>query len=127
MQKDQKNIQQNQEEASVTALQLAKANPSIMIEFTAEELRKSKIHVIGHSIAVDLINDKEWPTDVHLVSMRVGNKIIVDAVRAYTMVDIFDEYYHKVKELGGEITSIKNGYGRIKPKLYGKIGSQPSN
>ena len=42
------------------------------------------------------------------------------------MVDIFDEYYQKVKDLGGVIVSIENGYGRIKPKLFGKIDAVKS-
>ena len=36
-------------------------------------------------------------------------------------MDIFDEYYDKLKERGGLIKEIKSGFGKIKPKLYGKI------
>ena len=36
------------------------------------------------------------------------------------MVDIFDEYYDKLKGKG-EIVSIKSGYGRIRPILFGQI------
>ena len=46
-----------------------------------------------------------------------------DAVRAYTKVDIFDEYYDKLGK-DNPIHSIKSGYGRIKPKLYGKIKTE---
>ena len=46
-----------------------------------------------------------------------------DAVRAYTKVDIFDEYYDKLGK-DNPIHSIESGYGRIKPKLYGKIKGQ---
>ena len=36
------------------------------------------------------------------------------------MSDIFDEYYDKLGK-GNPIHSIKSGYGKIKPKQYGKI------
>ena len=39
------------------------------------------------------------------------------------MVDIFDEYYDKLGK-DNPIHSIESGYGRIKPKLYGKIQSE---
>ena len=44
----------------------------------------------------------------------------MDAVRAYTMVDIFDAYYTKLGK-SNPIHSIKSGYGQIRPNLYGKI------
>ena len=95
-----------------------------MIEFTPEELRTSKISIIGHNISLDLFNDKELPTDTHLLKYKVHNKIFVDAVRGYTKVDIFDEYYEKVKCLGGVILEIENGYGMVRPNLYGRIGKE---
>ena len=51
--------------------------------------------------------------------MLDGN-LLIDAVRAYTMVDIFDEYYDKLKGKG-EVLKIESGYGRIRPNLFGKI------
>ena len=50
----------------------------------------------------------------------MANEVIFDAVRAYAKVDIFDAYYDKLRTIG-EIKEIKSGYGKIKPKLYGKI------
>ena len=57
---------------------------------------------------------------MHIVHYSVGGDVYFDAVRSYTKVDIFDAYYDKLKDIG-TIHSIKSGYGRIKPKLYGKI------
>ena len=36
------------------------------------------------------------------------------------MVDIFDAYFDKLGDKG-RVTRIRNGYGKIKPKLFGKI------
>ena len=80
----------------------------------------SKIQVLLEHIDPTAIDDTEWPTDVHIVTFTQNGKEFHDAVRAYTMVDIFDEYYDKLKGTGN-VTSIKSGYGKIKPKLYGKI------
>ena len=82
--------------------------------------KNSKIQIVERNINLETFDDKELPSDVHLVSYTEDGKTIYDAVRAYTMVDIFDEYYDSLKGKG-EVTSIKSGYGRIKPKLYGKI------
>ena len=91
------------------------------IEFTAEQLKLMKCQVMDQEIVPDKFDDSELPTDVHIVEYMVGDEKFFDVVRAYTMVDIFDPYYDKLKGVDGHILSIKNGYGRIKPKLYGKI------
>ena len=84
----------------------------------------SSIQIYQESIDVDSFDDRELPTDIHLITFTPkGGKQQVDAVRAYTMVDIFDHYYDKMSG-EGEIHSIKSGFGRIKPKLYGKIKSE---
>ena len=82
----------------------------------------SKIQIVQTAIDKDNFDDKDLPTDVHLVEFTKDNGRQVDAVRAYTKVDIFDEYYDKLGK-DNPIHSIKSGYGRIKPKLYGKIKS----
>ena len=81
---------------------------------------KVKIQVVQQNIDPDNFEDKELPTDVHLVKYTMANEVIFDAVRAYAKVDIFDAYYDKLRTIG-EINEIKSGYGKIKPKLYGKI------
>ena len=81
---------------------------------------KIKIQIVQQEICPDKFDDRELPTDLHIVTYTVGGETYYDAVRAYTMVDIFDAYYDKIKDIGS-ITKIKSGLGRIKPKLYGKI------
>ena len=127
MPQNQSNIPLSPKAASATGLHLSKDKHEYMIEFTPEELRRSRIQVIAHNISIDHFDDRELPTDVHIVEFRIDNKIVHDAVRANSKSEIFDEYYFKVKELGGVITAIKHGYGRIKPRLYGKIGKEPKN
>ena len=80
----------------------------------------SKIQIVQTGIDKDNFDDRELPTNVHFIEFTKDNARQIDAVRAYTMADIFDEYYDK---LGKEnpIHYIRSGYGRIKPKLYGKI------
>ena len=88
------------------------------VTFTPKEL--NKLQIVEQEICPDKFDDKELPTDVHIVTYTVGGETYFDAVRAYTMVDIFDAYYDKLKGIG-HIVKITSGYGRIKPKLYGKI------
>ena len=92
-----------------------------MIEFSPNDL--NKIQIMSQNIVVSELNDKELPSDTHIIEYRIGNKVFTDAVRAYTMVDIFDAYFDKLLKINGEITRIKSGFGNIKPKLYGKIKS----
>ena len=80
----------------------------------------AKIQIVEEGIVPDSFDDSQLPTDIHIVTYKIGDEINFDAVRAYAKVDIFDEYYDKLKDKG-EIISIKSGYGKIKPKLYGKI------
>ncbi len=88
------------------------------IEFTVQD--KKKIQIVEQEICPDSFDDTQLPTDVHIITYTVNGETLYDVVRAYTMVDIFDAYFDKLKGKG-TITSIKSGYGRIKPKLYGKI------
>ena len=90
------------------------------LSFTTEELRQSKCQIIEQEICPDTFDDKQLPTDVHIITYTVGGETYHDAVRSYTKVDIFDQYYDKLKDIG-TIVDIKSGLGRIKPKLYGKI------
>lgn len=121
MQKDQSNTPLSPMAATATALRSKEATHDYMIEFTPEELRLSKIHVVARAIHKETFDDKGMPSDIHMVDYKVGEQIYTDVVRAYTKVDIFDEYYLKVKNVGGKIVAIENGYGNIRPNLYGKI------
>jgi hypothetical protein len=91
-----------------------------MIEFTKEE--KSHIQILEQELDLDKFDDKGLPTDVHIVTYEYDSVTKHDAVRAYTMVDIFDAYHDKVKE-HGKVVKIASGYGNVRPNLYGKIKS----
>ena len=80
----------------------------------------SKIQLIAEAINVNEFEDNELPSDTHLITYTKEGKQQVDAVRAYTMVDIFDTYYDKLGK-DNPIHSIKSGYGKVRPNLYGKI------
>ena len=60
---------------------------------------------------------RELPTDIHLVRYKKPTwkkKEKISAVRAYKMADIFDVFHDQ----GWEVLEIKQGYGRIKPRLF---------
>ena len=54
------------------------------------------------------------------LTYEIEGKTLNDIVRAYTMVDIFDTYYDKLKGTG-KVVKIQSGYGNVRPNLYGKI------
>ncbi len=81
----------------------------------------SKIQILEEKVDVSTFDDSKLPSDVHLISFTATDgQEQVDAVRAYTMVDIFDVYHDRLAG-EGKIHSIKAGYGRVRPNLYGKI------
>ncbi len=80
----------------------------------------SKIQVVEQDICPDTFDDTQLPTDVHIITFTKDGERQFDAVRAYSKTDIFDEYYDKLGK-DNPIHSIESGYGRIRPKLYGKI------
>ena len=91
------------------------------LEFTSSD--KKKIQIVEQEIVPNTFDDSQLPTDIHIVTYKIDGEVTYDVVRAYTMVDIFDAYYDKLNGRG-EVLKIKSGYGRIKPKLYGKIKSE---
>ena len=82
----------------------------------------SKIQIVEHNICPDTFDDTQLPTDLHIITFTKDGVCQFDAVRAFSKADIFDEYYDKLGK-DNPIHSIKSGYGRIKPRLYGKIVS----
>ena len=91
------------------------------LEFTKEE--RNKIQILEQEIDVDKFDDKGLPADTHMVTYEIEGKTLSDTVRAYTMVDIFDAYYDKLKDVG-KVTKIESGYGNVRPNLYGKIKNE---
>ena len=76
-------------------------------------------HIIHANISEQELKDQErnLPSDTHLVRWRKPNwrkKSAISAVKAYRMVDIFDLFHDK----GLVVLEIKQGYGRIKPRLW---------
>ena len=88
------------------------------IEFTKKE--KSHIQILEQELDLDKFDDKGLPSDTHIVTYEYDSVTKYDAVRAYTMVDIFDAYHDKVKG-HGKVVKIASGYGNVRPNLYGKI------
>ena len=84
---------------------------------------KLKVQILEQEICPATFNDKDLPTDVHIVTYTVAGETYYDAVRAYTKVDIFDAYYDKLKSIG-TIKDIKSGLGKIRPNLYGSIKNE---
>ena len=80
----------------------------------------TKIQIFEQSIKPLEFDDKGLPTDIHIIRFTKDGVEQFDAVRAYTKVDIFDEYYDKLGK-NNPIHSIESGYGTVKPILYGKI------
>jgi hypothetical protein len=83
-------------------------------------MHSSKIKVVEQDICPNTFDDTQLPTDVHIITFTKDGERQFDAVRAYSKTDIFDEYYDKLGK-DNPIHSIESGYGRIRPKLYGKI------
>ena len=83
----------------------------------------TKIQVVETGICPDTFDDAHLPTDVHIITYTKDGVRQFDAVRAYTKVDIFDEYYDMLGK-DNPIHSINSGYGRIRPNLYGKIKNE---
>ena len=88
------------------------------LEFTKDE--KKSIQILEQEVDLDKFDDKGLPSDTHIVTYEYDSVIKYDAVRAYTMVDIFDAYHDKVKS-HGKVVKIASGYGSVRPNLYGKI------
>ena len=78
----------------------------------AETLKKNKCQLLLEETSERELRDldAELPSDVYLVETDKG----VYGVRAYKSVDIFDAFHDE----GHTVTSIRLGFGRIKPKLY---------
>lgn len=98
------------------------SNSNMAINWTDEEkesLKRREVIIHKQNVKEEHLNDRDLPTDIHIVEYSQSGFPHSDAVRAGRMCDIFDAYYDKLKETGGGcVTRIKSGYGSIKPKLY---------
>jgi len=91
------------------------------LEFNKADYDTMKCKIHDQDVDPTNFDDTELPTDIHIVEYTIGDKTYYDAVRAHKAVDIFDIYYDKTKALGGTVVAIRNGYGKIKPKLYNPV------
>lgn len=105
-----------------------------------EHLEQYDCHLMAESTShEELVSlNKDLPTDVHLVrywpqeSMRQRQSaasglpeedlIAISGIRAYKMSDIFDGLH----DAGYELLEITQGYGRIRPNLFGIQGVDPA-
>ena len=91
------------------------------LEFNKADYDTMKCKIHDQDVDPTNFDDSELPTDIHIVEYTIDGKTCYDAVRAHKAVDIFDIYYDKTKALGGTVVAIRNGYGKIKPKLYNPV------
>ena len=98
----------------------------MLINWTDEERRSAQradVNIFILNTTPDVIKemDKELPTDTHIIQYVIDGETSYDAIRAYKKSAIFDLYHDKFKREGitATVASISNGYGVIKPKLYG--------
>ena len=78
----------------------------------------NSIQIFQEGVDLDTFDHKGLPSDLHMVHFtKEDGTTQIDAVRAYTMVDIFDVYHDKKHK----VSAINAGYGNVRPNLYGKI------
>tara|TARA_B100000427_G_scaffold328911_1_gene343264 strand:+ start:2053 stop:2346 length:294 start_codon:yes stop_codon:yes gene_type:complete len=88
------------------------------VNFTTEELMTTDCTILEQGINLTKFKDNNLPTDSHLIEYMIGGDTFVDIVRAYKKSDIFDIYFDKISAIG-KIISIKSGFGKVRPNLYG--------
>ena len=95
------------------------------LEFSTETRRTMQCKVVEQDINPDDIKNGELPTDIHLVKYLCHGSEVHDLVRAFKMVDIFDPYHDTLRPLGGKVISIKSGFGKILPRMFGAPTPKP--
>ena len=88
------------------------------LTFTEDEKQLLKFKVFRQEVDPSELDNKELPSDIHLVEYTIGDDLYVDACRAYKKVDIFDAYYDKLSKVGGTLISITSGFGNIRPNMF---------
>ena len=83
----------------------------------------TKIQVVEKGICPDTFDDKELPTDVHIITFTKDGS--VNSMLS-ALIPKWISLMSITTSLGKDnpIHSIESGYGRIKPKLYGKIKTE---
>ena len=96
-----------------------------VIEFNFEAYLKSyDCHLVceetSHEELVEL--DKDLPSDTHLVRYEVVGIEYVAGIRMFKMSDVFDALF----DMGAKVLEIRQGYGSIRPKLFGYQAKESS-
>ena len=97
------------------------SNSKMAITWTDDDkdrLKRKEVSIFQQNLREQDMNEKGMPNDIHIIEYSQNGVPYSDAVRASKMSDIFDVYHDKLREVGGVVTAIKNGYGNIKPKFY---------
>ncbi len=95
------------------------------LEFSNETRRCMQCKIVEQDIDPSNINNAELPTDIHLVIFKCNGSLVHDLVRAFKMSDIFDAYHDTLRPMNGEVVSIKSGYGKILPRMFGAPAPTP--
>ena len=97
------------------------------VEFSNDTLKLMQCRIVEQDINPDDIKQGELPTDVHLVTYQIEGTTIYDLVRAHKMVDIFDPYHDTLKPINGSVQSIKSGFGKVLPRMFGSLSPTPAS
>ena len=82
------------------------------------DAEKREVFIVYENlIDPNLMDQKELPTDIPIVTYVINGETRIDACRAFKMVDIFDIYYDKLRT-NGSVVCITSGYGMLKPKFW---------
>jgi len=72
--------------------------------------------ILKHNCTLEEAKVTDVPTDAYIVTYMIDGKVCYDLTRCGKRVDLFDMYYDNI---GNSILSIKWGYGKINPKVWG--------
>jgi hypothetical protein len=89
-----------------------------------ETTSHEELRALNNNLPTDVHLVRYWPTkavreqQAEAAGLPVEDLIAVSGIRAYKMSDIFDG----LTDAGFEVLEITQGYGRIRPNLYGIQG-----
>jgi len=72
------------------------------------------VNIIHANCDPELAKDRSLPHTAHLIEFNDDNKVVYDIVTAAKMVDIFDYYWDKYKN----VANMTQTEGRANPKLW---------
>ena len=78
-------------------------------------MESTKVKLVREKCDLKSAEDKKLPTDSFIVTYKFNDEVKYDIVRAKAVVDVFDFYYDKYKN----VKSIQYGSGTIPPNRFG--------